>query len=89
MAACPRCAIIWMSGELLKCIYGEPTGRHAPPSDPELPLLLDKVRPLNEVVRIDYFIPGCPPSGETIWKYLTDLISGNNPRLGYELLRYD
>ena len=43
-----------------------------------MPLLLDKVRPLNEVVRIDYFIPGCPPSGDTIWKYVTDLISGEN-----------
>jgi NAD-reducing hydrogenase small subunit len=77
------------AGEMLKYIYGDPDAKTAAPSDPELPLLLDKVRPLNEVVRIDYFIPGCPPSGETIWKYVTDLISGNNPRLGFELLRYD
>jgi NAD-reducing hydrogenase small subunit len=77
------------AGEMLKYIYGDPDAKTAAPSDPELPLLLDKVRPLNEIVRIDYFIPGCPPSGETIWKYVTDLISGNNPRLGFELLRYD
>ena len=32
----------------------------AMPNDPELPLLLDKVHPINEVVRVDYFIPGCP-----------------------------
>ena len=37
------------------------------PNDPELPLPLDKVYPIHEIVRIDYFIPGCPlramPSG--------------------------
>ena len=70
-------------------VYGDLDGKPSAPNDPELPLLLDKVRPLNEVVRIDYFIPGCPPSGDTIWKYVTDLISGNNPRLSFELLRYD
>ena len=44
------------------------------PNDPELPLLLDKVYPIHEVVHVDYFLPGCPPSGDAIWKYLTDLI---------------
>jgi coenzyme F420-reducing hydrogenase gamma subunit len=38
------------------------------PNDPELPLPLDKVHPLHEVVKVDYFIPGCPPSGDAIWK---------------------
>jgi len=39
-----------------------------------LPLLLDKVRPIHEVVKIDYFLPGCPPSADVFWKFLTDLI---------------
>ncbi|MBV5265616.1 NADP oxidoreductase [Pinisolibacter sp. B13] len=59
------------------------------PSDPELPLLLDKVHPINEVVRVDYFVPGCPPSGDAIWKYLTDLIDGRIPRLEHPMLRFD
>ena len=29
----------------------------AVPNDPELPLLFDKVYPVNEVVRVDYFYP--------------------------------
>ena len=33
------------------------------PADPEIPLLLNKVHPLHEVVKIDYFLPGCPPLG--------------------------
>ena len=59
------------------------------PNDPELPLPLDKVRPIHEVVRIDYFLPGCPPSGQAIWKFLTDLIAGRTPRLTGGLLHYD
>ncbi len=59
------------------------------PNDPELPLPLDKVRPLHEVVKVDYFLPGCPPSADTIWKFLTDLLAGRTPKLGVELTRYD
>ena len=39
------------------------------PNDPELPLLLDKVRPIHEVVKVDYFLPGCPPSADVFWKF--------------------
>jgi NAD-reducing hydrogenase small subunit len=59
------------------------------PNDPELPLPLDKVHPLHEVVKIDYFLPGCPPSGDAIWKFVTDLLAGRTPRLGHELMHYD
>lgn len=59
------------------------------PNDPELPLLLNKVHPIHEVVKIDYFLPGCPPSGDAIWKFLTDLLSGRTPHLGHELMHYD
>jgi NAD-reducing hydrogenase small subunit len=59
------------------------------PNDPELPLPLDKVHPLHEVVKIDYFIPGCPPSGDAIWKFLTDLLAGRTPVLGHGLIHYD
>ncbi|MDO9599396.1 MAG: NADP oxidoreductase [Azoarcus sp.] len=64
-------------------------GQGGVPDDPELPLLLDKVRPIHELVRIDYFIPGCPPSGEAIWKFLSDLIAGRTPRLSYPMMRFD
>ncbi len=59
------------------------------PGDPELPLLLDKVHPIHEVVKVDYSIPGCPPSADTIWTVLTDLFDGNEPKLSGELIRYD
>jgi NAD-reducing hydrogenase small subunit len=59
------------------------------PNDPELPLPLDKVHPIHEVVKVDYFLPGCPPSGEAIWQFLTDLIAGRTPELGHGLIQYD
>ena len=59
------------------------------PNDPELPLLLNKVHPLHEVVQIDYFIPGCPPSADAIWSVLCDLLAGREPVLGHGLLQYD
>ena len=59
------------------------------PNDPELPLPLNKVHPIHEVVKIDYFLPGCPPSADAIWQFLTDLIAGRTPKLGHGLLHYD
>ncbi len=59
------------------------------PGDPELPLLLEKVHPIHEVVRIDYSIPGCPPSAGIIWTVLTNLIEGNEPVLEAGSIRYD
>ena len=79
-------------GDILQAVYRTGPGL-APgsriPDDPELPLPLNQVHPVHEVVRIDYFLPGCPPSGDAIWSFLNDLIAGRDPRLGHDLLHYD
>jgi NAD-reducing hydrogenase small subunit len=59
------------------------------PSDVELPLLLDKVHPIHEIVKIDYFLPGCPPSADVFWAFLSDLLAGREPCLSYELVHFD
>jgi NAD-reducing hydrogenase small subunit len=41
------------------------------------------------VVKVDYFLNGCPPSPDAIWKFLTDLIEGREPAIDDKLLRYD
>ncbi|MGD0764177.1 MAG: NADP oxidoreductase [Roseiarcus sp.] len=76
-------------GAVLGKVYIERGGAKQVPNDPELPLLFDKVYPINEIVRVDYFIPGCPPSADAIWKCLSDLILGRMPRLEHQLLHYD
>ncbi len=59
------------------------------PDDPELPLLLDQVHPVHEVVRIDYFLPGCPPPADTIWAFFTALLEGRDPTYSYRQIHYD
>jgi len=59
------------------------------PNDTNLPLLLNKVYPCHEVVKIDYYLPGCPPPADTIWEALTALLANKPLELPYELLKYD
>jgi NAD-reducing hydrogenase small subunit len=59
------------------------------PDDPEIPLLLNKVYPCNEVVKIDYHLPGCPPPADTLWEALVALLTDKPVALPYELIKYD
>ncbi|MFW5750682.1 MAG: NADP oxidoreductase [Planctomycetota bacterium] len=59
------------------------------PNDIEVPLMLDKVYPAQEVVKIDFHLPGCPPSGDTIWAALTALLNNQPLDLPYEMVKYD
>ncbi|MCL6473940.1 MAG: NADP oxidoreductase [Firmicutes bacterium] len=44
-----------------------------------IPALIEKARPVHEVVKVDVFIPGCPPSAETIFLALSDLLADRMP----------
>jgi NAD-reducing hydrogenase small subunit len=59
------------------------------PNDEDLPLLLDRVYPSHEIVKIDYFLPGCPPSGDAMWAALRALLTGHTPVLPYPLFKYE
>jgi NAD-reducing hydrogenase small subunit len=41
------------------------------------------------VVKIDYFLPGCPPSADTLWESLVALLTGKPVKLPYGLIKYD
>ncbi len=47
----------------------------------DVPKLLKKVLPLHEVVKVDYFIPGCPPPASLINYVLTELLGGRVPNM--------
>jgi NAD-reducing hydrogenase small subunit len=44
-----------------------------------VPKLLSIVRPVHRVVKVDVFLPGCPPSADLIYSLLDDLLSGRVP----------
>ncbi len=44
-----------------------------------VPALIEKARPVHEVVKVDVFIPGCPPSAQTIFLVLSDLLADRMP----------
>lgn len=46
-----------------------------------VPALLEKVRPVHEVVAVDLYLPGCPPSADTFFSVLTDLLAGTVPNV--------
>jgi len=59
------------------------------PNDDELPMILDRVYPCHEIVKIDYFLPGCAPRADLIWDALVALITGKELDLPYEVLKFD
>ncbi len=59
------------------------------PYHEDIPRITTKVYPCHEVVKMDYFIPGCPPDGATIFKVLDDLVNGREFDLPASMNRYD
>ncbi len=59
------------------------------PNDKEIPMILNKVYPCHEIVKIDYFLPGCPPSADLIWSTLVALVEGKEVEIPYEVFKYD
>jgi NAD-reducing hydrogenase small subunit len=44
-----------------------------------VPALLPSSRPIHEFVTVDVFVPGCPPSADTIYYVVTELLEGRQP----------
>jgi NAD-reducing hydrogenase small subunit len=49
------------------------------PDSPELGKPLDMVTGIGDVVKVDLFIPGCPPSADSIFFALSELLAGRVP----------
>jgi NAD-reducing hydrogenase small subunit len=54
----------------------------------EIAPLIDRVRPLHEAVKVDYYLPGCPPSADLIFHVLFELLHDRAPVLDQEKLKY-
>ena len=53
------------------------------PSEHNLPKLLEEgVKPLDSVIDVDLYLPGCPPHAHYIFEALTALVEGREPEFG-------
>ena len=64
-------------------------GANTIPNHEDIPKLLNNVYPCNEVVKIDYFIPGCPPNANHIWKVVKSILLGKEFPVMHEEFKYD
>jgi len=50
-----------------------------PEGNSVVPKLLDRVCRVQDVVAVDYFLPGCPPSPQAIFDFIAALLAGKTP----------
>ncbi len=67
--------------DVLRRAYVENVAAPGPIPDQVVPALLPRARPIHEVVKVDVFVPGCPPSADTIFTTLIELVEGRHPDL--------
>jgi NAD-reducing hydrogenase small subunit len=67
---------------ILKRAYLEPGLVNAQIPTVGVPRLLPLVRPVHAVVKVDVYVPGCPPSAEAIFFAVSELLAGRQPELG-------
>ncbi len=90
----PGLANLWRKEDIYKYIYHEsPTVENPEGIEPQeeiktpegklrLPSFLEYAKPLNEVIKVDYYIPGCPPTPDTIREALQRLLDKTPPAPG-------
>lgn len=66
---------------VLQRAYQETVALHPQVPHEIVPALLPRSRPVHEVVQVDVFVPGCPPSADTIHFVLSELLEGRMPDL--------
>jgi NAD-reducing hydrogenase small subunit len=67
--------------KVLERAYVENATLHQGIPSEVIPRLLAKVIPVHEAVKVDLFVPGCPPHRDLIYHVLTELLQGRMPEL--------
>lgn len=90
----PGLANLFDRRQIFDCVYGtspstvNPEGTRpetvtrVPEGDLTLPEFHDTVRPLDHVVEVDDYVPGCPPPPKQIWAVVEAIVTGKLPPRG-------
>jgi len=90
----PALANLFNRSMIFKRVYHEsPSTRNPEAKEPQtkvaveegelrLPEFYDTVRPLDHIVEVDYYVPGCPPTPTQIWNVVLAILGGNLPPKG-------
>ncbi|MDD2462658.1 MAG: NADP oxidoreductase [Desulfobulbus sp.] len=62
---------------MLRTVYLEREAMHPQIPQTDLPVLHEKALPLHRFVHVDFFIPGCPPSAQTLSTCLGRFLTGS------------
>jgi NAD-reducing hydrogenase small subunit len=75
---------------VLQCAYIDNAQHNPrlPKCEGIVPELLERVRPLHEVVPVDAYLPGCPPSAERIKALLERVLAGEPLHLEGDQLKF-
>jgi NAD-reducing hydrogenase small subunit len=58
------------------------------PEHEDLAPLTEQVQGVGDIVPVDIYVPGCPPSADVIWYVLTELLEGRMPKMEGKVLKY-
>jgi NAD-reducing hydrogenase small subunit len=75
---------------VLQCAYIDNASHNPvkPKEDGIVPVLLKRVMPVHEVVHVEHYLPGCPPPADRIKALVVQMLSGVEPKLEGEQLKF-
>jgi NAD-reducing hydrogenase small subunit len=77
----PSMRTLFPLAQVLDRVYVENSTTNRKVPSKVVPKLLEQVRPLHEVVAVDLYLPGCPPSADNIFFAITELLEGRIPQM--------
>jgi NAD-reducing hydrogenase small subunit len=77
----PSMRTVFPLEKVLERVYEENATINKRVPTKNVPELLERVMPLHEVVNVDIYLPGCPPSADNIFYTISELLEGRTPEL--------